>query len=324
MAKIIRVGKSLPPAPDVHDPRLQGPDWRQANPRLIAQALEHACSQPDGGWYVLDAASAITETPRAYTVLDRALVAWRGPSGELQVAPEACPHMGASLNCAKTREGRLVCPWHGLELGSEGHGRWRLFESHDDGVLAWVQLDVGAPLTAAPILTPRPTRPMDAVIRMEARCDPEDVIANRLDPWHGAHFHAASFAALRVLEANDRCLTLRVSKRLLGPICIEVDATFHCPTSRSIVMTIIAGEGVGSVVETHATPIRGGQTAIIEATLASSDRRGFQHARMFTRWIRPFIRRAAYKLWEDDLVYAERLLELRESDEAAEPLEVDQ
>jgi hypothetical protein len=62
---------------------------------------------------------------------------------------------------------------------------------------------------------------------------------------------------------------VRVSVRVLGPLAVEVDATFHCPDPRTIVMTIIEGEGVGSVVETHATPIGPGRTAVIEATLAT-------------------------------------------------------
>src|SRR5690606_37179987 len=133
----------------------------------------------------------------------------------------------------------------------------------------------------------------DGVIVMEANCEPHDIIANRLDPWHGAHFHPYSFSALEVFEATPEKLTLRVSKKLLGRVCIEVDATFHCPDPRTIVMTIVDGEGAGSVVETHATPIAPGRTAIIEATLATSDRPGFRMATHLAPVIRPFIQAAA-------------------------------
>ena len=51
-----------------------------------------------------------------------------------------------------------------------------------------------------PVLPKRPARGLDAVVRTEARCAPEDVIANRLDPWHGAHFHPHSFARLSLLD----------------------------------------------------------------------------------------------------------------------------
>jgi isorenieratene synthase len=233
--------------------------------------------------------------------------------------------MGASLSCARVEEGRLICPWHGLALGPKGFPGWSLYEVHDDGVLTWVRLDDEPDLTARPYLPPRPTRHIDAVIRMEARCDPEDVIANRLDPWHGVHFHPYSFATLRVIEADDERLKLRVAYRVLGPVRIEVDATFHCPDPRTIVMTIVDGEGVGSVVETHATPIEPGRTAILEATLATepgrtaileatlatSERAGFAHALRAARFIRPLIRQLAQRLWVDDAAYAERLYDLR-------------
>ena len=100
-------------------------------------------------------------------------------------------------------------------------------------------------------MSPRPSRALAGVIRVEARCEPEDVIANRLDPWHGVHFHPHSFARLRVLRQDDDEIAVRVAYRVAGPVCVEVDAVFASPQPRSIVMTIEAGEGAGSVVEIH-------------------------------------------------------------------------
>jgi hypothetical protein len=51
---------------------------------------------------------------------------------------------------------------------------------------------------------------------------------------------------------------------------------------------------------------------VVEATLATSDRAGFRHARKLQRFIRPFIERSARRLWVDDAAYAERLYELRD------------
>jgi hypothetical protein len=198
-----------------------------------------------------------------------------------------------------------------LRLGADGHGAWRPLPAHDDGVLAWVRLGTESDALPAPVLPPRPRTSSMASFRMEARCEPADVIANRLDPWHGAHFHPYSFAALEVVDETDDMLTVRVEKRILGPVRVEVDATFHSPEPRTIVMTIVAGEGAGSVVETHATPIAPGRAAIVEATLATSDRPGFRHVLRLARFIRPFIERSARRLWVDDAAYAERLYHLR-------------
>jgi isorenieratene synthase len=108
---------------------------------------------------------------------------------------------------------------------------------------------------------------------------------------------------------------VRVAKRLIGRLCVETDAIFHSPEPRTIVMTIVEGEGKGSVVETHATPIEPGRTEVVEATLATSDRQGFRHARKIQGLIRPFIERSARRLWVDDAAYAERLYVLRNPDQ---------
>jgi hypothetical protein len=266
---------------------------------------------------VLDATRALRGAPRKYTVLGRELVAWSSERG-VRVAPDRCPHMGASLSCGTIdAAGRIVCPWHGLALGEHAHGAWSPLAAHDDGVLTWVRMDAllapGETPTDAPVLAPRPSRFLDAVIRTEARCAPEDVLANRLDPWHGAHFHPHSFARLRVIDEDESSITARVVYRIAGRLGVEVDARFHCPDRRTIVMTIVAGEGVGSVVETHATPIDRERTAIVEATLASSDRVSMGWLPHGGALLRRIVQARAARLWEDDARYCERLSELRDA-----------
>jgi isorenieratene synthase len=308
MSQLLKFGPPLPPVEIPESSR--APDWQQAKPAAIARALKRALERPHGHWYVVDASRRLGETPRRFRIAGQDLVAWRS-DGELLMAPDACPHMGASLAGACVRGGKLVCPWHGLALGREGHGAWKPYPVHDDGVLAWVRVGEEDPAVPRPVLPPRPGVFMEGVVRLEARCDPEDIIANRLDPWHGAHFHPYSFASLSVLELDDDVLKVRVAKRLVGRLVVETDATFHSPEPRTIVMTIVEGEGKGSVVETHATPIEPGRTAIVEATLATSEREGFRHAVKLGRLVRPFIERSARRLWVDDAAYAERLYELR-------------
>lgn len=288
----------------------RGPDWAQAAPDWIDAALAHALEKPAGGWYVIGPREDFGASPNKVVVLGQELVVWRGANGELLAAPDACPHLGASLSEGRCEEGRLVCPWHGLRLDARGFRAWRCHAAYDDGVLAWVRLGDEAP-TEQPILAPRPTSFIAGTIKATARCEPEDVLANRLDPWHGAHFHPHSFSALEVLERTLDRIRLRVVYRIAGPIGIEVDATFHCPDRRTIVMTIVDGDGTGSVVETHATPIRAGETLLVETTLATSDRAGFGVARALGRALRPFIEARAQRLWVDDVAYAERRFALR-------------
>jgi len=315
MRRFVLFGRD--PARDAPDARpvSDAPDWVQANPARIDRALRHALALPSGGWAVLDASDRFGETPRRLRVAGHTLVVWRGRGG-LRAGPDRCPHMGASLCEGRVdRDGRVVCPWHGLALGDEKHGAWAPLPTHDDGVLAWVRLPAllapGEAPTDAPILPARPARFISGVIRMEARCEPRDILANRLDPWHGAHFHPHSFLRLKVIDEDVSQITVRVVYKVLGPLAMEVDARFDCPDPRTIVMTIVGGDGVGSVVETHATPLDADRSAVIEATLATSDRLGFGAFRRLGRAVRPLIERRAARLWVEDCAYAERTYALR-------------
>ena len=309
MSELWKFGRPLPDVEPLASS--SDPDWQQANPGAIARALERASARPHGNWYVVDASRRISNKPRKFRVASQDIVAWRA-NGEVMMAPDTCPHMGASLAGGCVRDGNVICPWHGLALGKSGHGAWRPYSVHDDGVLSWVQLGETDPAVPLPVLPERPAVFMDGVVRLEARCEPADVIANRLDPWHGVHYHPYSFAGLKVLALDDDSITVRVAKRLVGRLVVETDAVFFSPEPRSIVMTILEGEGEGSVVETHVAPIDPGHTAIVEATLATSDRDGFQHALKLKRLIRPFIERSARRLWVDDVAYAERLHALKQ------------
>ena len=150
------IGRALPAAAPPDD----RPDWEQADLAWIRGALAHAEALPSGGWYVVDASRAIGGPPRCVRVLGRSLVVWRD-GRELFIAPDDCPHMGASLAGGRVQNGALVCPWHGLRLGREGHGRWQPLASHDDGVLCWVCIPRHDEVASRePYLPLRPAAPM--------------------------------------------------------------------------------------------------------------------------------------------------------------------
>jgi nitrite reductase/ring-hydroxylating ferredoxin subunit len=314
-----------------HIPKLdwarQRPTHLAAKPSVIAAALSRSQRRTGGNWFVFAASTDIgARRPFGTRVAGVEIVAWRDRTGQLQVGPGTCPHLGADLATGMLDCGELVCPWHWLRLtGGRAFG-WRPLPCYDDGVLAWVRLDeIGgeAPLER-PVIPVRPDGArLHAVTRLVGTCEPRDIIANRLDPWHGAWFHPYSFTSLEVLsspplgddvtEADDRFL-VAVTFRV-GRLGVPVIAEFTCPGPRTIVMRIVDGEGTGSVVETHATPVRSddraARTAVIEAVIAHSDRSGFAYARRASRVITPLMRHAATRLWRDDLAYAERLYSLR-------------
>ncbi|MBF6338852.1 Rieske (2Fe-2S) protein [Nocardia abscessus] len=306
----------------------QRPTHGDADPGLIAAALRWSQQRPSGNWYTFAASRSIgRDRPFSTTIGGVELVAWRDERNVLHVGPGACPHLGAPLAEARVDDAALICRWHGLRVEAAGSARWCPLPSYDDGVLAWVRLDaIGQQTpTDTPIIGPRPAdTTVHAVTRLTGICEPRDIIANRLDPWHGSWLHPYAFTHLEVTQApprhditeeNHRILltvTFRVTRRLGVP----VEAEFTCPDPRTIVMRIVAGEGMGSVVETHATPLGPGpdgraRTEVIEAVIANSERPGFRYARRVLPVLRPLMTRTATRLWRDDLAYAERRYQQR-------------
>ncbi|MGW0250555.1 DUF5914 domain-containing protein [Nocardia goodfellowii] len=307
----------------------QRPTYPDADPALITAALKWSQRRPSGNWYVVAASRAIRrDRPLGFRIGGKEVVAWRDEAGGLHTGPGACPHLGAPLTSAEVDDDALICRWHGMRVGPhDSASRWCPYPSFDDGVLAWVRLDSvgGETPTDAPIIGPRPAdTTVHAVTRLIGGCEPRDIIANRLDPWHGSWFHPYSFARLEVTRTPPRDeiteenhgFLLNVTFRVTRGLGVPVQAEFTCPDPRTIVMRIVEGEGKGSVVETHATPLGPGpdgraRTAVVEATIADSERPGFRYARRAAPLLRPLINHAATRLWRDDMAYAERRYQLR-------------
>ena len=304
----------------------QAPTYQQADPALIDAALQRAHRRPTGNWYVFAASTDVRgDRPFGTRVAGLEIVAWRDETGGLHVGPATCPHLGADLATGTVECGGLICPWHGLRLSGGREFGWKPLPAHDDGVLVWVRLDAigGEEPLDTPVLAARPAGPrLAAVTRLEGACEPRDIIANRLDPWHGAWFHPYSFAQLEVLsappvDADDDADIFTVAVTFhLGRLGMPVITAFSVPEPRTVVMHIVEGEGVGSVVETHATPIGPGpdgrpRTAVIEAVIAASGRTGFQLSLLGAPLLRPLMKLGAARLWRDDLAYAERRYALR-------------
>ncbi|MFE7118027.1 DUF5914 domain-containing protein [Streptomyces sp. NPDC057654] len=323
----------------------QPPTWREARPAVIADALERASARPSGNWFVVGSSRGVRAGggPYGRTVGGVEVVLWRSDAGELRAGPGVCPHLGAPLRDSRVVCGTLVCHWHGLALNGAPFAGWAPYPVHDDGVLVWVRLDAvgGEEPSERPLVPVRPAAAtgVDVVFTAAGRCEPQDVVANRLDPWHGAWFHPYSFLDLTVIRsplgddgdggnggngagyrnyASDAAdvFAVDVSFRVTDRLVVPVRAEFTAPGPRTVVMRITEGEGATSVVETHATPLtRAGdaapRTAVTEAIVAASGRRGFAVARAAAPVLRPLMRRTVGRLWHDDLAYAERRWALR-------------
>lgn len=298
--------------------------WRDAKPARIDRALKAAMRRPTHGWLVAASSSDLRgDRTLIRTIAGREVVLWRDVDGTVLAGPGACPHLGALLHDCDVVSGTVLCRWHGMPLGRDTQPPWARFAAYDDGVLVWVrlgQVEDGVAPTDRPVVPsrPEPEEALSSVISLVTTCEPRDIIANRLDPWHGAWLHPYAFSDLSVDDdaSTEDLLVLDVAYRLGRSFAVPVRAEFTCPDSHTIIMTITEGEGVGSVVETHATPLTApgvhpARTVMTEAVIATSDRMGFRVARGLAPLVRIGMRASATQLWVDDLEYATRIYEMR-------------
>jgi vanillate monooxygenase len=75
---------------------------------------------PKNAWYVACTPGEIDEKPLGRTVCGERMVFFRGPEGQAAALEDWCPHRGAPLSLGSVVEGKLVCGYHGLEMGCDG------------------------------------------------------------------------------------------------------------------------------------------------------------------------------------------------------------
>ena len=72
-------------------------------------------------WYPIARAEEIlADKPLSVNLLGMPFVAFRDADGEAHVLADTCVHRGGSLGAGWTKEGRVVCPYHGWEYGGDG------------------------------------------------------------------------------------------------------------------------------------------------------------------------------------------------------------
>jgi vanillate monooxygenase len=75
---------------------------------------------PKNAWYVACMPQEIDDKPLGRKVCDESIVFYRGPEGKVAALEDFCPHRGAPLSLGSVVEGKLVCGYHGLEMGCDG------------------------------------------------------------------------------------------------------------------------------------------------------------------------------------------------------------
>ena len=70
-------------------------------------------------WYVAAQSGEITDKPLGRTICNEKIVLFRSLDG-IAAVEDFCPHRGAPLSLGFVQDGRLVCGYHGLEMGCNG------------------------------------------------------------------------------------------------------------------------------------------------------------------------------------------------------------
>jgi len=75
---------------------------------------------PKNAWYVACTPDEIADKPLGRMVCGERIVFYRPRAGEVAALEDFCPHRGAPLSLGFVADGRLVCGYHGLEMGCDG------------------------------------------------------------------------------------------------------------------------------------------------------------------------------------------------------------
>ena len=75
---------------------------------------------PRNTWYVGCTPDEIDDKPLGRRICGEPIVFYRGAEGRVAALEDWCPHRGAPLSLGYVDNGKLVCGYHGLEMGCDG------------------------------------------------------------------------------------------------------------------------------------------------------------------------------------------------------------
>lgn len=193
-------------------------------------------------WYQVAFSSEIEATPLARTLLDVPIVLYR--SGEKIVAlHDRCPHRFAPLSMGALREGQIVCGYHGIAFGDDGHcvhnphgaipkamsiRPYPIVERHSV-VWIWMGDAAKADPTLIPDLSFIDETPETARIcfTISAAANYQLVVDNLMDLSHADYLHPSSLGGVMTgAEASTELSADRVVNTWVNRDCLA-PARFH-------------------------------------------------------------------------------------------------
>jgi vanillate O-demethylase monooxygenase subunit len=198
-----------------------------------------AQTYPRNAWYVACTGEEIDGKPLGRRVCGEAIVFYRGADGKAAALEDYCPHRGAPLSLGSVSEGRLVCGYHGLEMGADGKTlampcqrvqnfpAIRVFPLVERYGFVWVW--PGDAALADPALVPRldwaesPDWAYGGGL-FHVACDYRLMIDNLMDLSHETYVHSTSIGQKEIDETpaatkveGDAVVTSRFMQGVMAP-----------------------------------------------------------------------------------------------------------
>ncbi len=194
---------------------------------------------PKNAWYVACTPDEIDDRPLGRTICNEAICFYRGIDGAVAAVEDFCPHRGAPLSLGRVIEGRLVCGYHGLEMGCDGKAvampgqrvrgfpairTYPVVERHG---FVWVWPGEPTQADASKIHTLRWADDPEWAYGgglYHVACDYRLMIDNLMDLTHETYVHATSIGQKEIDEAapetkteGDEVVTSRFMNNIMAP-----------------------------------------------------------------------------------------------------------
>ncbi|MCK2087089.1 aromatic ring-hydroxylating dioxygenase subunit alpha [Thauera aromatica] len=194
---------------------------------------------PRNAWYVACTPDEIEGKPLGRTICGEPVALYRAEGGIAAAVEDFCPHRGAPLSLGRVVDGKLVCGYHGLEMGCDGKAVAmpgqrvrgfpciRSYPVVERGGFVWIW--PGDPTQADPARLPHmewADNPDWAFGggRYYIRCDYRLMIDNLMDLTHEKYVHTDSIGQKELDEAppttrveGDTVITRRYMENILPP-----------------------------------------------------------------------------------------------------------
>ena len=194
---------------------------------------------PTNAWYVACTPNEIDDGPLGRQICGQRIVFFRGPESRVAAVEDWCPHRGAPLSLGRVVEGRLVCGYHGLEMGADGKPvamplqrvrgfpSIRTFPVVERHGFVWVWPGDSAQADPATIhhcaWAGHPEWAYGGGL-YHVKCDYRLMIDNLMDLTHETYVHAGSIGQKEIDEAppatttdGDEVVTRRLMENVMPP-----------------------------------------------------------------------------------------------------------